>query len=71
MGRQYQQLLSQLFMAKSNMMEVDVITKPMRQLCLILPEEADEVHELIFTHLSDTTKEGMIIHLFDSFMMSR
>jgi hypothetical protein len=70
MGRQYQHLLSQLFMGKCNMMKMEVITKPMRQLSLILPEEEEEVQELIFTHRSDTADEGMITHLFDSFMMS-
>jgi hypothetical protein len=52
-------------------MQMEVITKPMRQLSLILPEEEEEVQELIFTHRSDTADEGMITHLFDSFMMSR
>jgi hypothetical protein len=52
-------------------METEVISKPMRQLSLILPKDAEEIHELIFTHLSDTIEGGMIIYMFDSLIIRR
>jgi hypothetical protein len=41
------------------MMQMEVITKPMRQLSLILQEEAEEVRELIFNRLSNIVQEGI------------
>jgi hypothetical protein len=61
MGQRFEYLLSQLFVAKSDMMEVEVIIKPMRQLSLILPEDAEVVCEVIFTHVPNVIVEGMVI----------
>jgi hypothetical protein len=70
MGRRFHYVLSQLFAVKSNVMEEEFHVKPIRQLSLILPEEAEEIHELMFTHLWSTVEEGMFLYFGDDSVVS-
>jgi hypothetical protein len=69
MTRRFEHLYSQLFTTSSNDISIDKYVAPLRALSLILPEEIEEMQEIVFSRLSDVDNEGMFICLHSYFCM--
>ncbi|CAF4137554.1 unnamed protein product [Adineta steineri] len=59
--QRFQHLLSQLFLTNSNGIEKNLSTKSIKNLSLILPEEADEIYALTLSRVTSVATEGMAI----------
>ncbi|CAF1045669.1 unnamed protein product [Adineta steineri] len=60
-AQRFQHLMSQIFLTNSNDTEKDLSTKSIKNLSLILPEEADEIYTLSLSRVTSVATEGIAI----------
>jgi len=63
-ARRFHHLVSHFFLTNS-LIQMDLFMEPIRQLSLILPEEAQEVYNIKFNHQTNIANECMSASLFD------
>jgi hypothetical protein len=63
-ARRFHHLVSYLFLTNS-LIQMDLFMEPIRQLSLILPEEAQEVYNIKFNHQTNIANECMSLSLFN------
>ncbi|CAF1526891.1 unnamed protein product [Adineta steineri] len=68
-AERFQHLFFQIFSSKSNSDQINRSMKSIRNLSLILPKEAEEMQETIFSRLPNIVNEGMFIcNILDFFI---